>query len=320
MQDVSHLIPYFHAILVISNPIQFRTRFDLFHKTMAHLRQRGFQHIHVVELVNGERRFSVTQKDNPYHVQLKTEDELWHKENMINLGIAHLNQTHPEWRYVAWIDADCYFTNEKIVTDTLESLQLNHYTQMWETAQDLGPNGEGIGGIHKSFMSQYWRGAKFKTAYQDWHPGFAHAASRFAISHVRIEDRGVLGSGDRHFCGALVGKISDTYNGGVHENYKHMCLAMQERAERYIKRDVGFVRGHLLHYFHGPKVMRGYKDRWKVLVEHQYDPYKDVYLDWQGLYRLEDEKIGLRDDIKKYFRSRNEDCNVNCDAEGRIID
>jgi hypothetical protein len=54
---------------------------------------------------------------------------------------------------------------------------------------------------------------------------------------------------------------------------------------------------------------RGYPDRWKILRDQDFDPQRDLHRDWQGLYQLAPHRIGLRDGIRGYFRSRNEDGN-----------
>jgi hypothetical protein len=89
--------------------------------------------------------------------------------------------------------------------------------------------------------------------------------------------------------------------------YADWCFEWQARAETYIKRDVGFVDGLLLHYFHGAKKKRGYIDRSSILWKNGFDPARDVKRDWQGLWQLTDRKIGLRDGLRDYFRSRDED-------------
>ena len=43
---------------------------------------------------------------------------------------------------------------------------------------------------------------------------------------------------------------------------------------------------------------------------YQFDPLVDIYKDHQGLWQLDDGKVKLRDDIIRYFRERNEGCNV----------
>jgi hypothetical protein len=86
-----------------------------------------------------------------------------------------------------------------------------------------------------------------------------------------------------------------------------MCLEWQNRCDEYIKRDVGYVDGLILHHYHGKKANRGYSSRWKILVDHQFDPEKDIYPDSTGLLQLRDKNIAQRDAIRKYFRSRHED-------------
>ena len=48
-------------------------------------------------------------------------------------------------------------------------------------------------------------------------------------------------------------------------------------------------------------------DRWKLLRKWQYDPERDIRRDHQGLVQLTRSGERLRDDLRAYFRSRNED-------------
>lgn len=86
-----------------------------------------------------------------------------------------------------------------------------------------------------------------------------------------------------------------------------MCLIYQERCERHIKRNVGFVHGTILHNWHSCKSRRRYGERPGVLAGLNFDPLRDLKKDWQGVWQLEDHNIKLRDEIRHYFRSRNED-------------
>jgi hypothetical protein len=86
-----------------------------------------------------------------------------------------------------------------------------------------------------------------------------------------------------------------------------MILAWQHRAETYLKRNIGYVPGTILHHWHGKGRDRKYNERWKALVDHKFDPIMDLKRDWQGLYQLNPLKWGLRDAIRQYARDRNED-------------
>jgi hypothetical protein len=62
--------------------------------------------------------------------------------------------------------------------------------------------------------------------------------------------------------------------------------------------------------WHGKKKDRKYADRWKILKAHDFNPLIDLKRDLQGLWQLEtysQRQINLRNDLRAYFSSRNED-------------
>jgi hypothetical protein len=83
-------------------------------------------------------------------------------------------------------------------------------------------------------------------------------------------------------------------------------LRWQARAAT-LKQNIGYVDNHAIHYFHGSKLARAYGSRWRILLDNQYDPRTDVSRDWQGVLQLTGNKPRLRDQIRAYFRDRNED-------------
>lgn len=321
-----------HVVSVISNPVRYESRYQLFDKFETYMERFPNVRFHTVEVAFGDRQFYVGSKashmnrydlkdvagiihpsgesykgEQMWRLQLRTFEELWHKENMINLGIQSLPN---DWEYVAWIDADVTFAREDWVEETIQQLQHYQFVQMFENAIDLGPTGQTLK-IHNGFISQYMKGADYKPGYHDWHPGFAWAARREAIDAVGgLIDTGILGSGDRHMACALVGKVEHSYSGGVHPNYAMLLHEWQSRATRYIKFDVGFVPGTVIHNWHGKKTDRQYSSRWRILEDNQFNPLTDIKRDWQGLWQLEvnnERQITLRDQIRRYFRARNED-------------
>jgi hypothetical protein len=301
-----------HVIAVISNPIRYNARYELFKRFTQYVSQFKNVEVHTVEIAFGDRQFYATGPETLEHTQLQSFDELWHKENMINLGMKNLPD---DWQYVAWIDTDVRFTRNDWVEETLHQLQHYMFVQMFEDAVDLGPREQFLK-RHKGFMHQYLNNPDFDPSPNYYsgasgHPGFAWAARREAIDHVGgIIDIGILGSGDRHMACGLVGQMSKSYSGGLHPAYGEELAAWEARAERHISRDVGFVPGTLLHEWHGKKVDRQYGSRWKILVDHQFNPRTDIKRDWQGLWQLEvtdSRQRNLRDAIRRYFRARHED-------------
>jgi hypothetical protein len=65
--------------------------------------------------------------------------------------------------------------------------------------------------------------------------------------------------------------------------------------------------GTIVHSWHGKKFDRRYQDRWKILVKHQFDPEFDLKLDSYGMYQFSGNKPGMEQDIRNYFKARNED-------------
>jgi len=117
----------------------------------------------------------------------------------------------------------------------------------------------------------------------------------------------ILGSGDHHMAVGLAGRDiphPDTIQGG--SVYRMAIRSWQDRAAS-LTHNIGYVEGHAIHHYHGPKTCRGYGWRPRVLRAHDFDPYRDLFRDAQGIYQLTPEKPALRDDIRAYFRSRNED-------------
>lgn len=309
-----------HVIAVVSNPINYQSRYSLYDLFAEDVQRKGAK-LWTLEVQTGARPHRITEAGKDEHVQLWSSalpGEFWHKENMINLAIHHLTRHAPDWRYVAWVDADVKF-EPGALEKTVHALQHWDIVQMWSHAVDLGPDGEAIGKLAQSFMYCYWNKINVHDAsgyLGGGHPGFAWAARRDTLNKLGsslsgpLIDFAALGSGDRHMACALIGEVEKSHHGDVHPNYKKWLLQWQDSAERNTKRNVGYVTNTIRHLWHGRKADRGYSSRWKILVNHQYNPETDIAKDVSGLWRLvvnDKRQMALRDDIRRYFRSRRED-------------
>jgi hypothetical protein len=313
MQHESFDQDKFHVVTMISNPARFSRRYHLYHKFADYIK-KFTPNLWTIELQLGDRPF-VTDKSNPKNIQLRTWTELWHKENALNVGISRLPS---DWETVAWIDADIEFLRPDWIEETLHQLQVYQIVQMFHTAIDLGPFGHAMS-IHHSFMSKYIQNCAYhpETPYHEWHPGYSWAARREALDGIGtilsepLISGAVCGASDRHMALALVGMGHISYHPKVTQGYKDMILAFQDRAEKNVHRDVGFVDGSLFHYWHGKKVNRHYWDRWQILVRNQFNPYKDLSKDSYGIWQLHMDGSHrmrrLRDELRHYARIREED-------------
>lgn len=322
-----------HVVTAIANPMRYASRYELYERWAVHMLRSGVT-LTVVELRYGERpaalpainrRVEQLVAAQGYHfpsirvVELQTRDILWSKENLINIGIGSLPR---DAECIAWIDADVFFQRTGWAKKVLHQLQLSDWIQPWSHAVDMGPQGDVVGKIATSFMCAWANGIKsisgrYETV--DHHPGYAWACRRDAYERMGgLIDTAILGAGDRHMCMGLVGLADRSYPpqlGGktLTRAYLNVVLAWQERAQRYISRNVGYVPGMIQHGWHGPKERRGYTSRWKILVQHQFDPNTDLIRDWsqRGLigwaHDASPRMRGLQRDIAAYFRSRDED-------------
>lgn len=297
-----------HVIAVVSNPIRYATRYRLFREFEARMKLEPDVVLHTVELAYGHRPFEVTTEGAPRQYQYRSHEELWHKENLINLGIQ---QVPPSAEYIAWIDTDVSFTRPDWALETVQQLQHYKVVQMFTHATDLGPTFQPL--HHHTGYIYAWKHWDGRTpAYGPRglinHPGYAWACRRDALDNVgQLVDYAILGSGDTHMAGALTGVVEKTFHSGMSADYRESLYHYQRLCEKYIRQKVGYVDTSLVHYWHGKKKSRGYADRWKILSENDYSPRLDIIRDSRGLVRLTGEKRGLRDGIMRYFRTRNED-------------
>lgn len=325
----SQMLSKLHVITVISNPVRYHSRYEHYENFKKHMEAAGAI-LHTVEIAFGDRPFEVTGRnkrsfmdlvsgapacENPNEIQFRSFDEIWHKENMINLAIARLPQ---DWEYVAWIDADIMFQNPYWLTETVQQLQHHMVVQMFAEAIDLGPRHE-IMQKHRGFVKAYIDGGCTFPNKKNWsyyggpsgsfaHPGYAWAARREAIDHLGgLIDFAVLGSGDHHMACALIGEAQRTFPSQIASRYADKIIRWQDRALKYLHRDIGFVDGTISHYFHGKKADRKYQDRWSILTGNNFDPDLDLKRDWQGLYLWTDNNYKIRDAVRAYNRGRNED-------------
>lgn len=300
---------HLHVVVPINNYVRYSRRYQLLEEFCEHMGSLSGIILYIVEVAFGERPFEVTQASNPRHLQLRSDTAMWHKENMINLCVQ---QKFPrDWKYMAWIDGDIYFHNKNIAFETIHELQHHPVVQMFQSVANLGPEGQIIS-CHEGFCYQYQQNGfevpNNLTKYKVWHPGFAWACTRQGwIDMGGLIDFAILGAADHHMALALVGAVHQSAPTQIGASYRRRLEEFQARCERTIKRNVGYVKGTILHGWHGSFKDRKYRERWEILLGEKYDPDCDIKRDWQGLYIFDNSKPRLRDLLKQYFVQRNED-------------
>ena len=309
-----------HVICVLFNPHRYRSRWALYEKFEKFVQASGAE-LWTVEGAFGDRQFTIDRAGDPHYIQVRTSSELWLKENLANIGASCLPRN---WRYMALMDADITLVRPDWVGETLHQLQHYAVVQMFSEAYDMTEKyeivqkhlGFGYCYVHNvqppqaAGGSYYYPPVKEKGVYL-YHPGWAWAWRRDAFDAVGgFMDHCITGAADNHMAHSLIGRGRFSAHPSVHPNYMRLILEWQRRAERDIQRNIGYVQGALHHQWHGPKASRRYWDRWKVIVHNQYDPMSDIRRNWDNLWQLNvhDRRTQkLRDDLRGYFRQRDED-------------
>lgn len=313
-----------YVVTTVFNPRRFQSRLRLYRDFAEWLKQSGVQLL-TVEVAFGERQHSVVDKFDPWHIALFTRHELWHKERALNVGLQHLTRLVPDWRYVAWMDADVRLARPDWATETVHLLQHYAAIQMFSEARCLGPDFSNvftcrsIGKTIEEFGLEGWAGnpgvtnKKQNPYMRQGHPGLAWAFRRDELNDVGgWLDVCVNGSGDLHMAACYAGdwrlvtspKSSKGYRGAISQ-YASLC-------DRYVRKNIHYMPGAIDHYWHGRSNERGYQERWKLIDKYAFDPKTDLIPDMQGLWKwnLGDRRVrDLAVETRRSLAKRNEDVN-----------
>lgn len=262
------------------------------------------------------------------YVCLRTTDELWLKENAINVGVQRLPQ---DWQQVCWLDSDVHFVRPNWTGECVHKLQHYSVVQMFSHARDLGPNYEMLDEDypHANGMGfvQAWQQGHLRTTLtpeieadlktigtdlqkltEDFRklqqdlsgrsyyekrvfPGLAWACTREAWDALGgLIDFAIWGGGDWHMSHALIEKTEGMMRNDLHRNYQKMVNQWYQRCRTEIRRNVGVMEGSILHHWHGRKTERGYNTKHALLSRFGFDPLRHLKRDYQGLWQLHDDR------------------------------
>jgi hypothetical protein len=343
-----------YCIVPVQNPWRWRSRWVHTERAVKHFMDSGAVVV-LIEAAFNRREFAfansgldgtpincpgVLGSDSKFrhmYIPVRTRDELWLKENLINLAVQRLPY---DWQQVCWLDSDVHFMRPNWVGECIQKLQHYAFLQMFSHARDLSPDYEllpesrphadgrgfidayltgllnqetlrGEAARKAQLLDDAYYGAPLYYAQRVW-PGLAWAARREAWDAVGgLQDFHVWGGGDWVASHALVGKRDGMVRADLHPNYKQMANAWYESCERYIRRNVGCMTGSIFHHWHGPKEARGYNKKHALLGRIGFDPVLHLKRDYQGVWQLNDlgneSFIQLRDTMRAIAAERDED-------------
>jgi hypothetical protein len=291
-----------YVAVAYTNPIGFKNRRDNLLEFRKHMEVTPNVQLYVGEGTYNDIPFEVTSASNPNDQQFKIKDQLWHKENIIN---AVVSKFPSNWKYGAYVDGDLMFSKLDWASEAIRLLQHYEWVQLFSSITDLDSNHNATDN-RRSFMWNYKNSGNEKLQFGA--PGGAWAFKRSAFDATGgLLDTCILGGGDYHMMIGLLQigtnlKPETLYSQGANKR----AIEIWQRRASILKSNIGLLNCNVNHLWHGSKKDRGYSTRWDLLTNHKYDPYTDLFKDSEGIYQLEPNRIDFRDDIRKYFSSRNE--------------
>ena len=251
------------------------------------------------------QEFTVTDSSNPNHLQLTAPTPLWHKENMINLGVKYL--LPKDYKAFAWIDADVEFESPTWAMDTLKILNgCKDIVQLWSHSIDMSREEMNLN-ILNSFGYRHNKGKKFiKNGSDFWHPGFGWAITRTAYEKMGgLYDKGIVGSGDIIMAYSLINKVHLWQQPKYSDDYN---MSMSEYQKNVSKLRLGYVPGVIRHYYHGTKINRKYAQREDIIISNEFSPTNHSTYDEVGIrIPTPDCPPQILTDLMNYFIERKED-------------
>jgi hypothetical protein len=271
-------------------------------------------------------------------VSLTGEDGIWQKERLINIGVARLPD---HVRYVAWIDADLIFDDagwpaaakarldesggmvQLFDTVAHQDRDLDPQAASPEVCRELAPLFSGVS-LTRALRDGVFEAneTKLSEALPAWGTqryyglidrhtvyGMAWAARRDVLAACGHFDKSVVGGGDAVQVTTALGKL-DVHLNSRNFTAKHRAAALAwagNAREAGLFRHISSIDQRACHLWHGDFPDRGYRKRYGILAEHDFDPARDLRLADNGTWAWADPNGVLAADVEAYFYSRFED-------------
>jgi len=290
------------------NPAGYRTR-RINHDLFAQRILASGLRLLTIECALGEAAFELPESPNVLRVRART--VLWHKERLLNLGIARLP---PECTKVAWLDGDLLFDNPAWAVETSRLLDDHAVVQPFVCPLRMLEGGRRARDPHR-------RGFAVSRAHDPASPdsgsawvhgetGLAWAAQRSVVADAGLYDAMVVGGADHVMAHAFGGGWSSgciDHILGRDTAYRRHAQAWFDRLPADALGSMAFVEGTAYHLWHGKPEHRAYKARHEGLHSFDYDPATDIRRGPEGCWEWASPKPELHRWVVEYFARRRED-------------
>ena len=289
------------------NPLGYTSKRAAARLFETQLRQSGVP-LFLVECATGDAGFDLPTAD----LRVRCRDLLWQKERLLNLAIAAAPKVY---RKLAWIDADVIFESTRWAVEASALLEQTAVVQLFNRAYRLprhamvrGPNTKGQSGFAAAVAAEPARLSSSR--FEDHgHTGYAWAARREWLEAHPLFDACIVGGADHAMAHAFAANLESPCLDrilGVGTRLRAHFDAWAKPVGQGGARP-GFVRGALVHLWHGDLPNRRYLERYAMLGALDFDPVEDVELDPNGCWAFRSHRPALHQEVRRYFAARQED-------------
>jgi hypothetical protein len=138
--------------------------------------------------------------------------------------------------------------------------------------------------------------------------GIAWVARRELLEAHAFYDPCIVGGGDGAFVRAAYGCFGDAIRlqamgARMAEHYLAWAVPFHDA----VTAGIGFLDGSVFHLWHGAFADRQYDGRQRGLAPFGFDPFDDIALAANGVWRWASDKPAMHAYVRDYFASRRED-------------
>lgn len=254
----------------------------------------------------------------PGTIKFQTDQLLWQKERVINFAVQKLPESI---KYVAFIDGDILFPDENWVFKAKDKLNSTNdlMLQLFSTVYYLPRNHCKYNGYYSYFNYSVGKNIFDSNGIENYkkdflsdsfyyaNPGMAWMCKKETILKNPLYDKCIIGGGDTiNLINWLGIKNSDNIPFVKKNKKKNQIFVDELKIMKDILLNIDCLDSPIFHLNHGNKINRQYKTRLDILEKYNFNPTTDLTIE-QGLYRYTGSNSGILNDIKEYFRQRNED-------------
>lgn len=288
------------------NPCGYKKKHSNFIKFYKSL-SKQVSRIQVVELVYGKSQPELPKEVNAMIV--RSEGVLWHKENLLNLGIDIL--LCEGYKYIAWLDADVLFLDPSWAFDASICLENYNLCQLFASSESFNHGGEKF---YRSGCVRYWlESGNILPIEESYSMGYGWAARSDVLSECGLYENSIMGGGDSLM---WLASFSESHN--IHKLMQNHPIYKFDLLEYYldfikwsevwgklISSNISCTFNPIISLSHGNFKNRRYAERYKPLLELNYNPTLDLYHNDLGVLQSQNRK--MYETTLSYLHSRNED-------------